>query len=186
MTAKKIAAQAAERETASVHEVNAGPKKETKPVARRTYKAKALSPETLVTVKNGFNGMLVYVSKKYGERFIWSGFGDEQEMELQELKNAKNSNKVFFENNWFMISDPEVIAYLGVERYYKNALSFEDFDLLFDMQPDEIEARIALLSKGQKATLVYRAKQLITEQKIDSIKVINTLEKCLGVELIER
>ena len=162
------------------------PKKDSRAAPRKTYKSKALQPEMLVTVKNGFNGMLVYVSKKYGERFIWSGFGDEQEMELQELKNAKNSNRVFFENNWFLISDPEVIAYLGVERYYKNALTYEDFDSLFEMTPDEIEDRIGKLSKGQKGSVVYRAKQLIDEERIDSIKVINTLEKCLGVELIER
>ena len=154
---------------------------------KKTYRPKVtLSPTTMITVRNGFNGMLVYKSSKTGERFVWNGFGDEQDMELQELRNAKNSKKAFFENNWFMISDPEVIEYLGVERYYKNALSFENFDDLFSLTPEAIKNKIALLSSGQKATVVYRAKQLIADGTIDSIKVITALEESLGIELIER
>lgn len=154
---------------------------------KKTFKAKQSYNSTdYITVRSGFNGRLIYKSSRTGERFVWDGFGTEQEMELQELKNAKNSSKAFFENNWFMFDDPGVIEYLGVGRYYKNALSYVEFDTLFEMSADEIEKRIALLSKGQKATVIYRAKQLINEGKIDSIKVITTLEKNLGIELIER
>lgn len=154
---------------------------------KKTFKAKQSYSDTdYITVRNGFNGRLVYKSSRTGERFVWDEFGSEQDMELRELKNARNSNKDFFENNWFMFDDPGVIEYLGVGRYYKNALSYAEFDTLFEMSADEIEKRIALLSKGQKATVIYRAKQLINEGKIDSIKVITTLEKNLGIELIER
>ena len=61
------------------------------------YKVKeTLDPDTLVTVRNGFQGILVYKSKKTGEKFVWETFGAEQEIELKELKNAKNSSKTFF------------------------------------------------------------------------------------------
>ena len=146
----------------------------------------SLSPHMYVTVRNGFNGKLVYVSKRNGERLVWDSFGAEQEMELQELKNAKNASRAFFENNWFMIDDPEVIAYLGVERYYRTALRFDDFDDLFTKSPDEISERIALLSNGQRASVAYRARQLIAEGQIDSMRVINALEKSLSTELVER
>ena len=42
------------------------------------------------------------------------------------------------------------------------------------------------LSAGQKKSVAFRAKQLIKDGKIDSIKVINALEKSLSIELIER
>lgn len=159
----------------------------TKPPVKRTYVVKStLRPETLVSVRNGFNGKLIYKSKKYGEIFVWESFGDEQDLELQELKNAKNSYKAFFENNWFLIDDPEVVEYLGIERFYKNSLSYDEFDALFERSPAEIERRVEKIPKGQKASLAYRAKQLIKEGSIDSIKVINILEKGLGVELIEK
>jgi hypothetical protein len=79
-----------------------------------------------------------------------------------------------------------VIGYLGLTQYYKSALSIEDFDSLFKKTPSEIEKAIAKLSKGQKKSVGYRAKQLIAEGEIDSNKAIAALEKALGIELIER
>lgn len=154
---------------------------------KQTYKVRRdLPPHTLITVRNGFNGKLVYQSARTHERFVWESFGDEQELEFQELKYARNSYKKMFENNWFLISDPEVIECLGVSQYYKHALSYEDFDTLFDLSPEEVKAKIEMLSNGQKASVRYRAKQLIADGVIDSIKMITTLEGCFGVELIER
>ena len=172
---------------APVQETNMSVEPVVEAASKKTFKVKrTLTSSTYITVRNGFNGRLIYKSRKTGERFVWDAFGDEQEMELQELKNAKNSNKGFFENNWFMISDPEVIEYLGVERFYRNALSFENFDSLFSLAPDEVTEKVKLLSSGQRTSVAYRAKQLIEEGVIDSIKVINALEKSLGVKLIER
>ena len=145
-----------------------------------------LDPNMYVPVRNGFNGKLIYVSRKSGERYVWEHFGDEQDMELRELRAAKTSYKAFYENNWFLIDDPAVIEYLGVERFYKNALSFEEFDTLFDLDAEAIEKRVSALSKGQQNSLKYRARQLIRDGKIDSIKVINTLERLLETELIEK
>ena len=149
-------------------------------------RSEELDPNMYVPVRNGFNGKLIYISRKSGERYTWEHFGDEQDMELRELRAAKTTYKSFFENNWFLIDDPAVIEYLGVERYYANALSYNDFDTLFELSPNEIEEKIAQLSDGQKSSLKYRVRQLIRDGAIDSIKVINTLEKSLGVELIEK
>ena len=87
-----------------------------------------LDPNSIITVKNGYQGTLIYKSKKTGEKFVWESFGDEQDLELSELKSARNSSKAFFINNWFLIEDPDVINYLGVEQYYDNALSFDEFE----------------------------------------------------------
>lgn len=145
-----------------------------------------LDPNLIITVKNGFQGTLIYKSKKTGERFVWESFGDEQDIELSELKSAKNSYKSFFINNWFLIEDPDVIEYLGVEQYYKNALTFEEFESLFSLSSEEIEEKISRLSKGQKESIAFRARKLIANDEIDSNATIRTLEKCLSLELAER
>ncbi len=150
-----------------------------------TMTAKQLDPNRRVTVINGYNGELVYKSKRTGEAWLWPEFKSEQEMELSELKNAKNSSKAHFENNWFMFDDPEVIEYLGVEAYYKFALKIDDFDALLKKTPAEIEKVVSQLSQGQKKSVAYRAKKLIASGDIDSRKTVAALEKCLGVELIE-
>lgn len=141
-----------------------------------------------ITVYNGFQGKLVYISSRTHEQFLWENFGDEQEIELRELKNARNSCKDFFENNWFMFSDDDrwVIDYLGVGAFYKKAVSLDNFDELFKKSPEEIEDMVTGMSKGQKRSISYRARQLVAEGEIDSRKAIAALEKALGVELIER
>lgn len=153
---------------------------------KTTFSAKEIDPNQIITVRNGFQGRLVYRSKRTGERFVWETFGAEQDMELSELKNARNSNKKYFINNWFMFDDAWVVDYIGMSQYYKFAISINDFDKLFEKPADEIEEVISKLSDGQKRSVAYRARQLIADGGIDSNKTITALEKCLGTELIER
>lgn len=147
---------------------------------------KEVDPNQYVTVRNGFQGRLVYKSKRTGERFVWDSFGAEQDMELSELKNARNSNKKYFINNWFMFDEPWVVDYIGMSQYYKFAISIQDFDKLFEKPAAEIGKIISKLSDGQKKSVAYRAKQLIADGGIDSNRTITALEKHLGTELIER
>lgn len=153
---------------------------------KKTLIPKEIDPNQIVTVRNGFQGRLVYKSKRTGERWSWETFGAEQDMELSELKNARNSNKKYFINNWFMFDEEWVIDYLGMRQYYKFSLPIQDFDKLFEKPASEIEKVVSKLSDGQRKSVAYRAKQLIAEGGIDSNKVITTLEKCLDTELIER
>lgn len=164
-------------------------KTRTKKAAEKTVKPivpKDIDPEQYVTVRNGFQGRLVYVSKHTGERFVWDQFGAEQEMELRELKNAKNSYKKFFENNWFMFDEDWIVDYLGVQRFYRNAVRIEDFDKIFQKDAKTISEIISDMSDGQKKSVAYRARVLIADGAIDSNKAITALEESLGVELVER
>ena len=140
----------------------------------------------IITVRNGFQGTLVYKDKRTGCSYQWDNFGDEQDMELGELRNARGSAKKFFENNWFLFDEAWVPEYLGMGKYYKYALNVEDFDDIFKKDPDEISEIISELSTGQRKSVAYRARQLISEGGIDSRKVVSTLEECLGVDLVEK
>ena len=161
-------------------------KKAAEKTVKKTIVPKNIDPEQYVTVRNGFQGRLVYISKHTGERFVWDQFGSEQEMELRELKNAKNSYKKFFENNWFMFDEDWIVDYLGVQRFYRNAVRIEDFDEIFQKDAKTISEIIGGMSDGQKKSVAYRARVLISEGAIDSNRAIAALEECLGVELVER
>lgn len=161
-------------------------KTQVKEESARKPVAKKVDLHQYVSVRNGFQGKLVYVSKRTGEKFVWSDYGDEQEMELLELKNAKNANKAFFQNNWFMFDEEWVPEYLGVKQFYRYALPLDHFDELFEMNPAEVKERVSKLSKGQKKSVAYRARTLIAEGGIDSIRVISALEDALGIELTEK
>lgn len=154
----------------------------------RKLTPKEIDINQLITVRNGFQGKLIYISKRTGEHFIWDEFGDEQDIELKELRNAKNTSKAFFSNNWFMFDEESewVIDYLGVSQFYANAIKLSDFDELFTKPAKEIGAIVSKLSEGQKKSVEYRARQMVVSGEIDSRSAIKALEEALGVDLIER
>lgn len=154
----------------------------------KTVSRKDVDLDQLIPVLNGFQGRLLYRSPRTNELLVWPEFGDEQMMELKELRNAKNTWKVFFANNWFMFDEEHqwVIDYLGVRQYYKNALGIDGFDDLFSKSPEEITEIISGLSDGQKKSVIQRARTLVAEDAIDSNRAITALEESLGIELKER
>lgn len=149
---------------------------------------KAVDLSELITVKSGYSGKLIYVSPRTRERFVWDNLGDEQEIELRELRNARSSAKSYFLNNWFMFG-PEfewVVEYLGMGRYYKNAIKPDEFDDFFELPADELRERLTKLTDGQKKTVGYMARQKVVDGEIDSRKTISTLEEVLNIQLIEK
>lgn len=168
-----------------VKEFNVSEIKEAEPSVQKIT-PKEVDSSQYVIVRNGFQGTLVYKSRKTGEVYIWQNFGDEQEMELRELRNAKNSYKKFFINNWFMFDEDWIIDYLGVRQYYKHAVPIDGFDDLFTQEPSKLKQTLSELSNGQKKSIAYRAMELIAENRIDSLSVISTLEDALGIDLIEK
>lgn len=158
------------------------------PVVDSPVVPKEVDPDDYVTVHNGHHGILIYKSKRTGETFIWQEYGDEQEMQIRELKDAKNSNKKFFINNWFVFDEDYqwVVDYLGMRNFYKNAVGLGQFDEIFKLAPEKLKAELNQMSDGQKDSVAHRARQLVMSGDIDSRKIIATLEETLGVELIEK
>jgi hypothetical protein len=178
-TTKKAAAAAADA-PAEPMEVSAAEQKKIVP--------KEVDLSQYIPVKNGFHGTLVYRSSKTGEVFRWDSFGEEQYIELMELRNAKNSAKGFFINNWFLFDDEYawVIDYLGLGQYYRYAVGVNGMEELFSMTPDGIRKTLGKLSDGQKRSIAYMAISKIGSGEIDSLKTIAALEDALGIDLIEK
>lgn len=192
MAARKTKAADDKKKEAAVAKeatVAAEPKEEaTKATApKKKIVAKDIDLDQYITVLNGFHGKLVYKGRRNGEWFIWDEFGAEQDMELRELKSAKNDCKKFFSENLFMFNEEDmwVVDYLGLGKYYDNALSIDEIDDLFSKSAANVKKIVNGLSDGQKRTVAYRASQLIADGQIDSLSVINALEEALGTELIE-
>lgn len=147
-----------------------------------------VSPNDIVMVRNGFNGRLVYVSSKTGEKYSWDEYGDEVEMEIKELRTAKGSQKGFFEKNWFMFDEEYswVIPYLGLSKYYEHTIPIEKLEGIVDRTPAEIKRICAHMTSGQKDSFTYMVRRKMADGEIDSTKTIKALEEGLGVSLSER
>lgn len=156
--------------------------------ATASYTAKDVDMNQYITVRNGYPGQLVYTSKRTGEKFFWEHYGDEQDIQLMELRNARNTSKKFFDHNWFVFDEEYdwVIDFLGVRAFYNNIINLEGIDALLKKTPKKIEKELATLTNGQKRTVAYRAMEMIRNKEIDSLSVIDVLEKGLGIALVER
>ena len=154
------------------------------PVAAPT--AVEITNETMVECRSGVSGNLIYKSAlNPGYTVEWDHLGDIQEMEYRELVSMRGNQRRFFEENWILIDDPAVIKKLGVERYYKNSLSTDDFEDVFTMPADKIKEVVPTLPGGTKDAIASEAKKKIENGELDSRSAIKALEDSLSVELEE-
>ena len=179
LTGTPVASAKAPEETTEATEIATGKKKPSKPKVR-----KAIDPNLYVSVKNGFHGSLFYKDTTTGEEHRWSEFGDEIEMTFGSLQRARSAQRKFFTENWWLIDDQEVLEALNATQYYKNALTYEDFEDLFSLKANKVKDKVSGLSRGQKRGVVYVAKQKIEDGELADLNVIRALEEALGTELI--
>jgi len=144
-----------------------------------------ITNDTIVECKSGVVGPLIYCDKQTGATVEWSEFGEVQEMEYRELVSMRASQRRFFENNWILIEDAEVLKKLGVERFYKNALTTENFDKVFSMNAAEIKATVPGLSSGTKDAIKAKAILKIKDGTFDSRSAIAALGEVLNCDLEE-
>ena len=165
------------------------PKSETKEkkVVEKITKTSNVRPQRdmneLIKVVCITNAPLVYESKsQLGYRVYWDGYLSEAWMEYKELINMRNTYRAFFERPW-IICDWDVLEDLRVEQYYKNIIDLENLDDVFKKTPKELEKTLKEIPDGIKALIVDRAFELRREKKLDSLSVIETIEKTLNVDL---
>lgn len=165
------------------------PKSETKEkkVVEKITKTSNVRPQRdmneLIKVVCITNAPLVYESRsQLGYRVYWDGYLSEAWMEYKELINMRNTYRAFFERPW-IICDWDVLEDLRVEQYYKNIIDLENLDDVFKKTPKELEKTLKEIPDGIKALIVDRAFELRREKKLDSLSVIETIEKTLNVDL---
>lgn len=140
----------------------------------------------MVPVRNMTPGSLIYKSNRnLGYLVEWAGYNDEQPMEVLELKNMLASQRAFFERNWIWIDDPVLVEELGVSKYYKNMLSPEQVDALFEEDPDTMIQNLEKLHSDMRNTMRVVAKEKIAAGEITSYTVIQVLQKYFGVPMVD-
>ena len=114
----------------------------------------------------------------------WSEFGDEQSIELAELQAMRNSAPTFFEQNWILIDDDDVLKFLHADRYYSAIKSLDDFYAVLEMSPSQIAEVVPKLSNGLKRALSVIALKQYQEGVFDSISKMRALEMATGINIV--
>lgn len=137
----------------------------------------------LICVRNNTHRKLVYSSKIYaGNEFEWENFHDDNYLELRDLVAMRNSYPTYFKECWVVVDD-DILEYLNVKRFYESAIDMENFDSIFNKSPLELKTLLEKLPSSMKTSVSQRAKQLVDDGTIDSMKIIKVLNDALNVDL---
>lgn len=131
-------------------------------------------------------GSLVYTSRRMQGMVIeWDEFGSEQYIELAELQSMRNSAPAFFENNWILIDDDEVIHFLHADKYCGSVKSIDDLYGILKKHPNNIAQLVNTLSDHLQYALSIIARQEYMAGHIDSIGVIKAVERATGRSVLD-
>jgi hypothetical protein len=141
-------------------------------------------PHDLISVRNNTQGQLIYISKKtMGYTIIWDEYNSEEYIEYGELMSMRNTAQRFFQDNWIMIDDIDVLEDLAVMKYYEATLGIDNLDNLFKRSPQELEAILIKLPKGMQVNIAQRAREMKDNDELYDTRIIKTLENTLDIDL---
>jgi len=152
-------------------------------------KPKAWKPDLtrMICIKNIAKGKLIYKSKRQmGYTIVWEKRGALNYMELGEFINLKNSDMRFITEPWIRIMEEdevEILKYANVYQYFKSIIEIDDVDALLRLPFDKFCSKFDKLPDSFKKTVAERAKDMIANGELDSIKIKKYIEQQLDIEL---
>lgn len=155
-------------------------------VTEKVSTRKEIDRYRLVPVMNITNGNLVFVSKKTGTTWDWEKYGDVDEIEFHELQSMKTSSKTFLHEPLLMILDEEIVSHFGLERLYENLLDIADLDDIFKMNNNDFSEFIEKVPKSIVVAIISRARQLVEEEKLDSMWKVKYLNEKFDTDIGQR
>lgn len=139
--------------------------------------------EDLIMVMNGLEGTLIHSSTTTGRMWRFEHFGQTDKIPYGELLSLRNRSSSVFTDGWIVILNRQVQEEFGLTDLYKNVLTPDNIDSIFNKDIDELEAIIDTLPKGMKTTFVSKARELYRNNKLDSKRVIDFIEGKFNISL---
>lgn len=145
--------------------------------------AEQIPLDALITVRNMTAGRLIYSGRHMaGYTIPWETYGETREIEMRELFNMKNTDSMFFKENWVEV-DPVVLENLHMDQYYKNAISYDEIEDMPYGSIDIIRERFDKQSNVIKYSIVTRARAFIESGELSDIRLIQQYEDIFGCKL---
>lgn len=165
-------------------------KKEAPVVAKKTV----IPDSAIVNVKSNVFGKLIFESKRTGERIVWEGCGEIQQVTIATLRAIKLEKIKFFSEQWLIpvgfadenaefFSPADIYQQLFIAQYYRNLVDPSDYEALCGMSPEEIKTKVAMMSNGTKENLAVALNTYVEKGVLDSLKAIRAFEEALDCEL---
>ena len=156
------------------------------PVEKSIEKPKVIKKQRdlneMIDVKCIVQGGLNFITST-GLEVVWDKYGDIYPLEYKELLYMMNKYKRFFEEPW-VIMEQDVIEDLHATHFYKNLIDYNEIDSIFTKTPEQVKDILSKVPEGTKRLIADRASSALRNGKLDSLKVVEVLQKELNIELI--
>lgn len=185
-TAKTKATQTVEpvvEETTTVAETETTEVVEEKTVTALPKKTEFKKDEGIVcrSVTDGWLGM---EGKKSQILYQWLHYGDEVEVEYEDLVAAVRSSSSMVYAPYFVIENSDFLAmYPQVQKAYESRYTKDDLNEIFTLTPSNIKKAISDLPESIAETVKSMAVSKIRSGELDSIARIKALDEVYGIDL---
>ena len=144
---------------------------------------KKFSPDELITCRSVTYGTLLGEGRKTKMLYTWSGYGDEVEVEYQDLLSWKSTKSQYLYAPHFVIENDELLEQWKDVREIHDKVKQIDCDKFFDLPPEKLRIVLMNLPDGYKITVRNMANAKITNGELDSIAKIKVIDEIFGTDL---
>lgn len=125
------------------------------------------------------------VSGKSGQYYVFENFGDECEIEYQDLFALKSRHSNYIYAPHFIIEDEELLEnprWADVSKFYDEEVFNEDVDEVLNLPQNVFEEALRKLPRGLAKTLQVKVAEKIEDGTFDSLKKIKMIDEVFGTD----
>lgn len=149
---------------------------------------KSLPNHVEIIVKSNMFGKLLFINEKNGNRIIWRGLDETENLTVEDIKYMKSNQPSFFEKNWIKligiadeeyenISIEQLYKLLGINKFYKIKQFTDEFKKFIKLDAYNLSNKIEEMSKNErilfKNYVLNLKKPYIQELPYGVIKTLN-------------
>lgn len=125
------------------------------------------------------------VSGKSGQYYVFENFGDECEIEYQDLFALKSRRSNYIYAPLFVIEDEELLEnprWKDVAQFYDEKVFREDIDEVLNLPVSSFKKALEALPKGLAKALQVKVAEKIEDGSFDSLSKIKIIDEVYGTD----
>ena len=123
---------------------------------------------------------------KSGQYYIFENFGDQCEVEYQDLFALKQRRSPYLYSPLFVIEDEELLEnprWADIQKFYSEKVyTMDDINEVLNLPVNSFEAALKALPKGLSKSLQVEVSKRIEDGTFDSLKKIKIIDEVCGTD----
>jgi hypothetical protein len=142
---------------------------------RKVHVKSKIKEDDRIVVMSGINSV-GYFSERSNRRWKFTKFGQQDLIEYSELVAMRNKYPAYFTQGWIIVLDKAVQEEFNLTEMYKNILTPENIDDVFNMDVEGLDRFIEAMPEGQKQSLVNNAVERYEANALNNFQVIKYIQ----------